>query len=167
MYISCCVISYQFAKIHFLFIKNALEKKYGSCGIYKRLDDKDVVDYIECIKDEKDTTGTISLKNAIIPNIHFTEENYKEYQECIQNIDSEFENHQEVIQAITEKPIWYLEAELSERKVIGDYRNLDYHLTEVSDYKALQDFGIESYLKTRRSCIRENGLTMENSYIKR
>lgn len=165
--ISCCVISYQFAKIHFLFIKDALEKKQGHNGNYKRLNDKEVVEYIECVKKEKDITGTISLKNAITPDLRFTEENYNEYRECIQKIDSEFENHQEVIQAVTLKPIWYLEEELSVRKAVGDYRNLNYHLTEVSDYKRLQDVGIESYLHARRGCIRENGLTVENNCKKR
>lgn len=165
--ISCCVISYQFAKIHFLFIKDALEKKQGYNGIYKRLKDKEVVEYIDHVKKEKEDTGAISLKNIITPDFRFTGDNYNEYQECIQKINSEFENHQEVIQAVTQKPIWYLEDELAERKALGDYRNLNYHLAEVSNYSILQDVGIESYLHARRGCIRENGLIMENHCKKR
>jgi len=160
--ISSCLICYHFSKMHMLVIKNALEKKLGQNGNYKRLDDETVHSYIKTVEEERKQTGDIPIQHMVVPTMRLTEENYNDYCQCVAGIDSEFSNHQELIQVITQKPIEYLEQEIINRKYIHNYKSLEDHLNCVGDYYRLQDIGIEGYLQARR------GVAIDtNSYVKK
>lgn len=158
--ISSCVIGYYFSKMHVLAIKNALEKQCEKNGLYKRFDDTTVKQYIDIVTEAKKETGNIPLAKRVVPTIRMIEENYEEYKMCIERIDSEFENHQELIQLVAQKPLDYLEEEIASRKMITDYKNLDKHIAGAADYYCLQEVGIESYINKRRNMQQQENITV-------
>ncbi len=142
--IASCAICYYFGKMHMTVLQNALERTLSKNGIWPRLTEEQVANHINALQKVKGTKEAFESK--LITNVNLSEENSKTFKDCVEKIDSIFENNCDELQLIIRRPIYYIEDEIMSRKNIENYISLESNIEKSKDYYILKKEGIEDYL---------------------
>lgn len=151
--ISSCVICYYFAKTHFLVLEDIIKRVCYQKSGRREVRENEIRGCVSTWLKEKEETGEVHDFKRCISNLGVFDQNFDEFQDCMDQIDMEFEKNQDYIQCTTHIPVLKLEDEIASRKSVQNYITPEKNLERVSDYYTLKDVGIESYLETR--CAKE------------
>lgn len=142
--LASCAICYYFGKMHMTVLQNALERNLGKNGIWPRLTEEQVENHINAL--QKAQKNKESFQNKLITNVNLSSENSNTFKDCVEKIDSIFEENCDELQLIIRRPIYYIEDEIISRKNIENYMNLENNIENAKDYYILKKVGIEDYL---------------------
>jgi len=147
--VSSCVICYYFAKTHFLVLADTVRRVCHQKSCMGVIEEDKIRDCITTWTKELEETGLVRDFHRVVSNLGVFDQNFLQFQDCMNQIDREFEENQDCIQYVTDLPILKLEDEIAKKKSVQNYITPEMNLEKVADYYALKDIGIDSYLEQR------------------